>query len=204
MPHKTPDAEMLPKSVAITKVYNEELQSYLLSLFTTPERYRNATERFQASYNAAMDQAPENVAACEADRQDLNRQHAVLMGMVKAASQLDPSVVDKFKLSGSPASHAAASQPLLKPDRFKMMHGSNSGEMTGSIASIKGARMIEIWGGIGDPNDEANWKLLAASPNCTGIKVTGLVPGTKYWFRVRAIRTGEAGPWSNYLTLMAI
>jgi len=204
MPHKTPDAEMLPKSVAITKVYNEELQSYLLSLFTTPERYRNATERFQASYNAALDQAPANVAACEADRQDLNRQHAMLLGMIKAASQLDPSVADKFGMGGPTASHAAASQPLSKPDKFKMTHGSKSGEMTGGVASIKGARMIEIWGCIGDPNDDANWKLMAASPNCTGIKVTGLVPGTKYWFRARAVRSGEVGPWSNYLTLMAI
>jgi hypothetical protein len=204
MPQKIPDAEMLPKCVALAKTYTEEMHSYLISLFTTPERYREATERFQASYNASLDKAPENVAACEADRQNLNRQHSVLMGMAKVASLLDPSVPEKLGVGTLTASPVAGSQSLSKPDKFKMVYGANSGEMTGSVTSIKGARMIEIWGCVGDPNDEGNWKLMAASPNCTGIKVTGLAPGTKYWFRARAVRSGESGPWSNYLTLMAI
>ena len=204
MPQKTTDAEMLPKAVAVTKTYTDEMHSYLLSLFTTPARYREAAERFQASYNAALDRNPEKMAACEADRQNLDRHHSVLIGMVKAASLLDPSVQEKLGVGILPVSPVTGSHSLVKPDKFKMVFGSNSGEMIGSVASMKSARMIEIWGCIGDPNDEGNWKLMAAWPNCTGIKVTGLVPGTKYWFRARGVRSGEFGPWSSYLTLMAI
>jgi hypothetical protein len=203
-PHKIPDVEMIPKALAVTKVYDEQLHAQLLATLTSPDRYRTAAERYHASFNASMDKAPENVAACEEDRRVLNREHALLMGMVKAASRVDPSLPEKFGVELATTTFPTSPPLLTKPDRFKMEYSEKSGELTASIAYTKAAKTIEIWGCIGDPNDESNWRLLSASHTCTGIKVTGLTPGTKYWFRARAVRGNETGPWSNYLTMMAI
>lgn len=204
MPQKIPHAEMLPKAATVTKAYTEEVHAYLLSLLTSPVGYRQANDRFLASYNASLLGDPEKVAACEADRKELDHQHSLLIGLAKLAAPQDPSLPEKLGLGPLPAKAGNGTSRLLKPENFRLTHGIIDGEMLGSVGYIKGARMFEIWGCEGDPNLEVNWKLLAASPNCTGIHVKGLTPGTKYWFRIRAIRGNETGPWSDYITLRAL
>jgi len=204
MPNKTPDAELLPMTSAVSKAYTEEVHAYLMSLLTNPGRFREANDRFHASYNAVLGGDIGMVAACEEDRKELDRQYALLVGIAKAVAPQDPSVPDKLGLGPFGVKTAVVSTPIPTPGNFKLVHGKNSGEMTGTVSSVKGARMFEVWGCEGDPNLEQNWKLVAASPNCRRIDIKGLTPGTKYWFKVRAVRSGDIGPWSNYINLMAI
>jgi len=204
MPNKTPDSEMLPKSSAVSKAYTEETHNYLLSLLTNPGRFKEANDRFHASYNAVMEGDTDKVATCEADRKQLDREYLLLAGLAKVAAQQDPGVPEKLGLGPLGVKTATVATPVPKASNFKLVHGINSGEMTGSVSSIKGVRMFEVWGCEGDPNLEQNWKLMAASPNCQRIAIKGLTPGSKYWFRVRAVRSSGVGPWSNYITLMAI
>lgn len=207
MPQKTSNAEMVPVASTVTRTYTEEAHAYLLSLTTSPAAYRQAKERFVESYNASLDGDPEKIAACEADRKELNRHHLMLMGLAKLAAAQDPTVPEKLGLGpvASSSTRTSSARPRLsKPENFKLKYGTKDGEMLGTVSYVKGAKMFEIWGCTGDPNLEENWNLLAAAPNCTGIAVKGLTPGTKYWFRIRAVRSNEVGPWSNYITLRSV
>ena len=56
---------------------------------------------------------------------------------------------------------------------------------------------------LGDPNVEANWKLVQVCTS-TRFTVTGLVSGTKYWFRVAALGAHNTqGAWSDPAEKMA-
>jgi len=204
MSNKIPDSEMLPKSSAVSKAFTDETHKYLLSLLTNPGRYKAASDLFHASYNAVMEGDTEQIGPCEEHRKNLDREHALLLGLAKLAALQDPSIPEKLGLGQLGVKTVAVATAIPKPSNFRLAHSMNNGEMTGSVSSIKGVRMFEIWGCEGDPNLEQNWRLMAASPNCQRIAIKGLTPGTKYWFRVRAVRGNETGPWSNYITLMAI
>ncbi|WP_026841721.1 fibronectin type III domain-containing protein [Citrifermentans bremense] len=204
MPVKVSNAEMVPKTAPVSRSYTDEVHAYLLSLLTTPTVYRQARDRFIESLNGSLQGDPEKVAACEADRKELNRQHLLLLGLAKLGSTQDPTVPEKLGLGPVATKTSAVKSRLAKPENFKLKYGSRDGEMMGTVSSVKGAKMFEIWGCMGDPNLEENWTLLAAAPNCTGIVVKGLIPGTKYWFRIRAMRHNELGPWSNYITLRSV
>ena len=54
-----------------------------------------------------------------------------------------------------------------------------------------------------DPNNASSWKQVANS-SASKVTVTGLTPGTKYWFRVAALGTGgKPGPFSDPATALA-
>ena len=205
MSSKFTDSERISKSCAMARLYTDSVHEQLVSLLTTPLRFKEATDRFQASHNAL--QAGDTVlgATCEADRKELDRQFSLLNGMAKVAAITDANVPEKLGLlTLVPKTTAAAVVALAKPGDFRMSHGQNSGEMIAKVQYMKSIKNFEVWGCEGDPNVEQNWRLLAASPYCKGVEVKGLTPGTKYWFRIRAVRKGQEGPWSNYIALIAI
>ena len=61
-----------------------------------------------------------------------------------------------------------------------------------------------IWQVCTDPMLEANWHQIGmdSKTKCTA---TGLISGTKYWFRVAALGTGTGNqsPWSDPVLKMA-
>ena len=204
MPRKIPDAEMFSLSFAMTRAYTEQAHDLLTSFLTNPTRFRDAAKRFQTSYCARLAGDPAIGGTFEEDRKELNNQYVLLAGMAKNAAQHDPSVPEKLGLGRLTAKTSTSASPLAKPGEFKVVHGQNSGEMIGQIPYMNNIRIFEVWGCAADPGVEQNWKLLAASPNCRGIVIKGLTPGTKYWLRIRAMHKNQGGPWSNYVFLMAI
>jgi hypothetical protein len=43
----------------------------------------------------------------------------------------------------------------------------------------------------------------SATVTVSEIEIPGLTKGQQYWFRVRAVRAGQAGPWSDQATRVA-
>lgn len=53
-----------------------------------------------------------------------------------------------------------------------------------------------------DPITPTSWQQVGFSSK-SRFTVTGLTSGTKYWFRVAALGTGDPGPWSDPATAMS-
>ena len=72
----------------------------------------------------------------------------------------------------------------VKPKVFAVKQG----KLSGSVDLVcpfrpKGAY---VWEYCADPINENNWKLFKVT-NSTSAKLSGLIPGNKYWFRAKAI-----------------
>jgi len=74
----------------------------------------------------------------------------------------------------------------------------------GKCNSVKKARSFGLEVCEGDPTIEENWKYISVAVHCTRMEMKGLTPGKVYSYRVRAITPSGTGPWSSYVTLMAI
>jgi len=91
---------------------------------------------------------------------------------------------------------------LTQVQNFSASEGDNSGEIDLSYDGVKGAQ------GYGfqksqDPNDPSKWVNLEGVGKITKTTITGLTSGDKYWFRVRALKGNEKGPWSDPATKAA-
>lgn len=191
--------EMVAKSTAIVEAFTQEFYVYLVSLITTPESYLETHKRFEESYAASLKGDPEKVKAYEADRQALEAALSILQGVAKAVTIKDPKVP---KTLGVGVTGKAAPSPVIltAPHEFKVAYDP-LGQITASVTRVPGAKGYQVWACEGDPNLEANWRLVASSPNCRGIVILGLNRARPNWLKSRAMRGTGAGPWSNCVTL---
>ena len=196
-----PDPEMVTKSAAMTVVYTKEMYAYLLSLIPTPESYCENHNRFEASYAASLKGDPAKVQECEADRLALNKDMTMLKGLAKVVAVKDAKVPEALGLGSATKKTTIAQVILAYPHEFKVVF-SPKGDITASSGRVPGAKGYQVWGCDGDPNLESNWKLIASSPNCKGIVLTGLNRGKTNWLKIRAMRGRSAGPWSNIVSLL--
>lgn len=200
--NNVPDPEMIAKSAAVTVAFTPERYAYLLSLLPTPESYIELHNRFEGSYAASLKGDPAKVKACEADRLAINKNLSILLGVAKAAALNDPNVPEALGLGSLTGKTAAWAGALTEPHEFKVVY-TPKGQIRGSVARVAGAKGYQIWLCDSDPNLEANWRLVASSPNCKGIAITGLNRGKPNWLKIRAMRGNNAGPWSNLVSLQA-
>lgn len=108
-----------------------------------------------------------------------------------------------FKLT-HPTTHTGGTDPLPAPQNLKLRRGDLSGVLIAGTSAVNGAGSYETQICIGDPAVEANWKQAAITTGCRHIELSGLVPGTIYNVRVRAIGPHGAGAWSDIASLMAV
>ena len=102
------------------------------------------------------------------------------------------------------AVRAAASTPigqLVQAKNLVALAGDNDGELDTDWDSVKGAKTYELQSSH-DPITPTSWTA-AAMVTKSKATVPGLVTGTKYWFRVRAIGSAGPGPWSDPATKVA-
>jgi hypothetical protein len=95
-----------------------------------------------------------------------------------------------------------------KPDskllpEFNVVHGKNSGEAVAKHKSVKGARSY-LWQRASDPlpGVDSGWAYVGFTTKCK-FTDTGLVPGTKHWYRVAWITKAGLSTWSAPMSIIA-
>lgn len=85
---------------------------------------------------------------------------------------------------------------LRQPQDLRAEASANEGECALDWEPVRSASVYEVECRLQDPSD-APWQ---RHTTCTASKcrVSGLIPGTAYYFRVRAIGTAGPGPWSDH------
>lgn len=191
--------EVIAISAAVNGAFTPELYTYLLSLLPNPEAFAALTSRMEANYAGFLKGDPEKVKAFEADRKALDCELTQIRVLAKAAAIKDPKVPETLGL-GPVTEKTAATGPLGIPEGFKVVFDP-TGHITALMKKVNGAKGYQVWGCDTEPSIEANWKLVASSPNCKGIVITGLNRGKFNVLKARAMRGNGAGPWSNWVSL---
>lgn len=99
--------------------------------------------------------------------------------------------------------HSPSGGALPAPTNLTAEMGALPGQVFLACDVLTGAKLF-IWQVCTDPMLEANWRQIGmdSKTKCTA---TGLISGTKYWFRVAALGTGTGNqsPWSDPVLKMA-
>jgi hypothetical protein len=83
----------------------------------------------------------------------------------------------------------------IKPKSFNAVQGNVSGTVD-LVCPFAGTRAAYVWELTTDISVATDWKQFKIS-NTTSTQVSGLSPGIRYWFRVRAIVQDEEQPYSD-------
>lgn len=92
------------------------------------------------------------------------------------------------------ASEARAPIVLTAPNEISVTAGDDEGEVDIAFDPVRGARSYEVQA-TADLTGAGGWETKAIRSR-SRIPVEGLVSGTVYGFRIRAIDSGDPGPWS--------
>jgi hypothetical protein len=85
-----------------------------------------------------------------------------------------------------------------------LRQGDHTGELVARYRPIRRKSMNEVQTCTGDPNVEANWKPVGLFSGGRA-NLTGIVPGTIIWVRVRTIGLKNVmGAWSETSKLMVV
>lgn len=194
--------ELIAKSAAVAEAFTQEMYEYLVSLIPTPQSYREKHTRLTESYTASLTD-PEMAKECEAQSKLVNQEYSIIHTVAKAVTAKDPEAPSKLGLVTTPDKNTHAMVSLSEPRGFKVLYAPN-GQLVASVTRVANAKGYQVWACEGDPNLEANWKLVASSSACRGIVVPGLNRGKSNWLRIRGMRGNVAGPWSNCVSLSPV
>ena len=111
---------------------------------------------------------------------------------------------DAIKIASSGFATKAAAAPVGIPDQphnFSASIGDMSGTMDVAWDRVRGASSYMIQK-CPDPQNDANWTFAGVSTKSSAT-ISGLTPGTKYWFRVAAVGAAGQSAWSDPATKIA-
>ncbi|QXE91215.1 fibronectin type III domain-containing protein [Geomonas subterranea] len=174
----------------------------IYALLPNQEKLQGARDRHRSLFHQVVDGAHDKEAELEAARNDLIAQMSLVNGMANLTGKHDPTIPQKLGLVHQTAGKRPSAAGLSVPENFRMAYDGRSIIVRGS--AVKGARSYEIWVCESDPLTEASWRHHATSGKINRIEITGLTPGRLYYFRIRAVGASDTGPWSNFISMMAI
>jgi len=200
------DTEMIPTTGAMVAALTKDstLFQTIMSFLPTEEQLKDAHGNFQTSYNEALGGDREKAVKLEADRQVLDKRFSIFTALVKLAAEEDASLLAKAGVTQPQVKRTSSGTTMTAPANFQVRHGQGHGVIIGKAGSVKPARSYEMQFCEGDPTIEENWKYAGVSVHASRLEMNGLTPGKVYSFRVRGIGANGPGPWSSYVTLMAI
>jgi hypothetical protein len=151
-----------------------------------------------AAYNLSLTRTRGMVTAMHLERKVLHTQLTLLAGYVESVSNSDPANAKKiFASSGIPEKR----EPALSPKIFTARNGKLKGTAIIDCKAERGATYIyQMTTDITKPGSWANIYI--------GGKViftmTGLVSGTRYFFRMAKSVKGIQGDWSDSIVLFIL
>ena len=161
--------------------------------------------KFETALAAKASRATADTIAFNLARHDLEGALADNGGYVNAIAKGDPSIVSQ---SGSPSFDTARTSPNTAPPAAPgngvLLQGDLSGSLVARYHADRQRSMNEVQTCVGDPTVEANWKH-AGMFSGGKATVSGIVPGTTVWVRVRtAGLKGVMGEWSSPAKIIVV
>lgn len=128
---------------------------------------------------------------------------AALASVTGAFSTIVPPLTEADILAAHLSVRAAATPIGALPAviDFLATMGDAPGENDLTWSRVKGARIYEVEYRVHVPGSP--WVRLNTSPTKSKVTVPGLIGGTEYAFRVRAVGSSGPGPWSDESVKMA-
>jgi len=131
---------------------------------------------------------------------ELDAQLTTLGSYVETTSGGDEAKILSAGLAVKTAATPAG--PLSAPGPVSATTGDDAGEADLLWPRLAGAKSFVIQYAT-DPNAaDGDWKFATTSTKSSAT-VTGLIPGTRYWFRIAATGTAGQSPWSSPATARA-
>jgi hypothetical protein len=126
-------------------------------------------------------------------------------GYVNSVAKGDPTLVSKSGYPSYDTAHTAPSAaPPAGPTNVVLRQGDLSGSLVARYHPDRQPSMNEVQTCTGDPTVEANWKH-AGMFSGGKATVSGIVPGTTVWVRVRtAGLKGVMGAWSDPAKIIVV
>lgn len=122
-----------------------------------------------------------------------------VLQLIKATAEFEANDDEvKAASSGFDIKHTV----VPKPKVFNVTQGSVSGSVN-LECPYAGSRAGYVWEMVTDPINSGSWQLLKVTNNAS-YTATGLTPGVKYWFRVKAIIKDEDQEYSDPHMLMVV
>lgn len=156
---------------------------------TTPTlaELQTAIDAYTAALSASMDGGKASIAAKNARKQDLIELLVALGNYVMLTARGN---VEMLASTGFPLTKERQPQPPLDtPKILKLESGTNTGELTATIAALKGA-LTYVYQYTQDPLSESS-EWISQNSTLSKITFTGLEAGKKYWVRVIAYGRNE-------------
>lgn len=121
-----------------------------------------------------------------------------------AAHVNDPGLLDTI---GMERFHRSSRNMAVKPpkrfEKFTVAHGGESGTVKIYVNKWEGKGSVEVQMCTGDPSQAESWRTIQICHSCH-IKLKGLEPAQRAYFRARLITDAGNGPWSDVLELIII
>jgi len=126
-------------------------------------------------------------------------------GVRRSVMENDPSLIVNICVDQKkkPVKRSAP-VPTGTPTTPKVQHGKSSGTILVSCDKVPGASAYFVSICLGDPMVEANWSEAKEFNHCRNLEVNGLEPGKVYYFRMRCLGGTGYGPWSPFVSIMAL
>lgn len=116
----------------------------------------------------------------------------------------DPGQMDTIGVERSHrAPRSTAAKPPKRFEKFTVGHGEESGTVKIYVNKWEGKGSVEVQICTGDPSQADSWRTIQIAHSCH-IKLKGLEPAQRAYFRVRLINDAGNGPWSDALELIII
>jgi len=166
--------------------------------FTTPNPTINAVTAAREALVQAVAQAESRATADIATRNELAAElRVMLVNLARYVNNVAGGDVDKAVSSGFDlAKKPEPSTSLAAPSKLEVRASDFEGAVDLIWKSVADARMYQVYMNAGDPTEAAKWTMVLVGSRAKA-RITNLVPGQYYSFRVTALgRIGE-GPASD-------
>jgi phosphodiesterase/alkaline phosphatase D-like protein len=132
----------------------------------------------------------------QSEKEDaLDKIMSQLAGYVQSVAGDDDTKIHSAGMDTRSAAQGAATVEPTLPQALTPTAGDHDGEVDLSWDTVSRAKSYIIEKSA-DPPTATSWQHAGVSPRST-FTVTGLTPGTRYWFRVAAVSTGGQSGWSD-------
>ena len=183
-------------------VKDSSIMPSIITLLPSVESVQTAHDFHRGLFNDVLGGNREKEGDLQEARSQVKKQLALLRGLAVLAGSQDPSIPQRLGLVQHAPPTKRVSAHLTSVQNFRIVYDGR--KMVARASAVKGAKSYEVWCCEGDPLTESNWRHVTSTGRVNRIELTGLTPGKLYYFRIRTISSTGSGPWSNFISMMAI